>query len=114
MEQANRSRVSIRRAVPADAPGIARVRVITWKAQYTGIVPAGYLAQLSPEEDVPRWRQALAHPAPGRFILVAEDQAQIVGFAAAGPERTGDEVYWGRSTRSMCCLSINDRASAGS
>ncbi|WP_322802635.1 GNAT family N-acetyltransferase [Thermoflexus sp.] len=95
MEQANRSRVRIRRAVPEDALGIARVRVITWKAQYAGIVPAEYLAQLSPEEDAPRWRRTLAHPAPGQFILVAEDQAQIVGFAAAGPERTGDEVYRG-------------------
>lgn len=68
MEQANRALVRIRRAVPEDASGIARVRVITWKAQYTGIVPAGYLAQLSPEEDTPRWQQALAYPAHARAL----------------------------------------------
>lgn len=87
--------VSIREATPQDALGIGRVRVITWKAQYAGIVPAEYLDALSPQEDAHRWQEALAHPAPGRFVLVAETRGEIVGFAAAGPERTGDEEYRG-------------------
>jgi ribosomal protein S18 acetylase RimI-like enzyme len=87
--------VEIRQATPEDALGIARVRVITWRTQYAGVVPAEYLAQLTLEGDAARWRQGLTHPAPGRFVLVAEIQGEIVGFAAAGPEREGDEEYQG-------------------
>jgi hypothetical protein len=39
----------IREAAPADAPGIARVHVDTWRTTYQGIVPDQFLARLSYE-----------------------------------------------------------------
>lgn len=86
----------IRVATPADAPGIARVHVDTWRAAYAGLVPAPVLDALSVPVNAARWEGLLADPATRTWVAVAGD---VVAFAAAGPPRDADlapplgEVY---------------------
>ena len=35
-------------AGPGDAPGLGDVHVRAWRETYTGLLPAGYLAQMNP------------------------------------------------------------------
>ena len=86
----------IRAAELHDAPAIARVHIETWRSAYQGIVPDAYLASLSPAEREGQWRDVLADDGGARFVLLAQDEAdERIGFAAAGPERSGDPQYRG-------------------
>lgn len=85
----------IREATVADAASIARVRIDTWKSAYAGIIPAEHLASLSHEEYAQRLQERINSIQPEQFLLVAETQGEIVGFAYGGPERSGDDVYRG-------------------
>ena len=86
----------IREAQPADARGIARVHVESWRTSYAGLVPADFLAALSIEQREARWQAILADPDAQQFNFVAEDpHGHIAGFASGGPERDDDLVYRG-------------------
>jgi ribosomal protein S18 acetylase RimI-like enzyme len=86
----------IRAAQPEDAPAIGRVQVETWRAAYRGIVWDATLAGLSPTERARQWRELLADNSGARFIVVAQDATDgVSGFAAAGPERSGESTYQG-------------------
>ncbi len=88
------SGILIRVAETDDAVAIGRVQIETWRSAYRGIVSEPYLASLSPSERSAEWRDALADQAEARFTLVAHDEADgVIGFAAAGPERSGDHEY---------------------
>ena len=88
--------VRIREAVPADAGGITKVHVDTWRTAYAGIVPDEHLAGLSYRNREAVWLQILSRDKPAQCNLVAETGGgEIVGFAGGGPEREGDEVYRG-------------------
>jgi len=77
--------VRVREAMPADAVGIARVRVDTWRTTYRGIVPDATLANLSFEENEKRW-ECQVQGGDGRFTYVVEDEiGEVVGFASGGP-----------------------------
>lgn len=82
----------IRRATAEDAEAIARVHVASWRATYAGIVPAEFLAALSVEQRAAQWREAVT---PGRqsYLVVAEAEGEVIGFAVGGPEREGDPDY---------------------
>jgi ribosomal protein S18 acetylase RimI-like enzyme len=85
---ASREAVRVRRARQADAAGIARVHVESWRDTYRGIIPAAYLANLSWEQQTREWRRHLT--VAGNASFVAEsDRDGIVGFANGGPERSG-------------------------
>jgi ribosomal protein S18 acetylase RimI-like enzyme len=88
-------KVRIRAAVAADAPAIARVHVETWRSAYRGIVPPTFLAGLSVEERTGLWHKRIADPLGARFVFVVEVAEALVGFAAGGPERSGDPNYPG-------------------
>ena len=85
---------SIRDAVLADAEGIARVRVETWRAAYQGIVLDEVLDALSVERDTARWQDNFANNRLP-FVFVAEVDGGVVGFACGGPERGRDPEYAG-------------------
>lgn len=83
----------IREASVEDASAIARVAVDTWKTAYRGIIDDNYLNSLSYEEREKGWRQYPFHEC---YVYVAEDNTQnIIGFAAAGPERESNPMYQG-------------------
>ena len=87
--------IIIRPATIDDVPGMATVRVTTWKQAYAGIVPADFLNNLSIERNIEGWRKNLfLQPDPNDVRFVAErDTGQIVGFAIGGAERDGDPEY---------------------
>ena len=79
-----------REAVPADAGGVARVHVDSWRTTYRGIIADSILDDLSYELRQRHWHSALTEHRDRNFIHVAEsDDGQVVGFIAAGKEREG-------------------------
>jgi L-amino acid N-acyltransferase YncA len=78
----------IRRARVADAGGIARVYVESWRNSYAGLLPDPYLLGLSEPVLTARWRSQLAQPAEaaGTFVAVTRPEG-IVGFGTCGSQR---------------------------
>ena len=79
--------ITIREAVPADAAGIARVHVASWRTTYPGIMPQEHLDSLSVAEREQTWQGRLS-PDSGEFAIVAETESgEIVGFTNGGRDR---------------------------
>ena len=72
-----------------DAREIAEVHVHSWQAAYRGQVPDSYLEGLSVAKRELMWAEILKEQMGG--VLVAEDEARIVGFASFGPVRDKGE-----------------------
>lgn len=86
----------VRPATAADAAGIARVHVASWRSTYPGILPDGFLVNLSADAYARRWRALLGGGGRGRRTFVAVDPAEgIVGFSSCGPQRTAIQGYAG-------------------
>jgi ribosomal protein S18 acetylase RimI-like enzyme len=86
----------IRPAAVADADAIAAVHVATWQDAYAALLPGDVLAGLDVGEWAQRWRNRLADPAEGVFVLVVDEGDRIGGFVSGGPSRdrfAGGEVY---------------------
>jgi ribosomal protein S18 acetylase RimI-like enzyme len=76
----------IRRAVPGDARGIARVHVETWRSAYAGILPDRIMVQMSVDEKAAAWRQLVQRQDAVEAVIVAEmGDGSIIGFASCGP-----------------------------
>ncbi len=73
----------IRQANPEDAPRIAWVHLQSWKTTYQGIIPQPYIDGLQMDDGIRNWQERLTQ-ADGPFVIVAEDEAGIFGFAAGG------------------------------
>jgi len=79
--------MKIRKAVLADASGIAKVHVDSWRTTYADIVPKDYLNRLSYESREQLWKNSI----PNGGVYVAETSTgEIVGFLSGGKERTGN------------------------
>ncbi len=91
--------MTIREAVPADAEGVARVHVESWRTTYPGIMPQEHLDELSLVASTETWSLVLRGDAPRKtWVFVAEnDNGEIVGFVSGGAERTGDPDYAGEA-----------------
>ena len=88
--------MQIRLAKPEDAVEIARVHVSSWRTTYPGIVSAAVLERLSVERSQEYWLKGIASLESQSFVLVAEDErVGVVGFASAGPERSGNFPHQG-------------------
>jgi GNAT superfamily N-acetyltransferase len=99
--------MKIRKARAADADGIARVHVDSWRTTYAHLLPADYLAQLSVVERADHWQRVLSDPQASRIVFVADDPATgVVGFASGGPDRTGDLGFSGE----LYCIYLLERA----
>ncbi|MBW8487333.1 GNAT family N-acetyltransferase [Actinomadura parmotrematis] len=83
--------MTIRRAEPADAAGIATVHVRSWQSAYRGSIPQDHLDRLSADERRPLWEHRIAASSwPVRGVLVAETDGRLTGFAPFGPTRDKD------------------------
>ena len=81
----------VRRAEPQDAPFVARVHTASWQHAYRGLLPQEYLDGLSVEARTKTWAKAFSQlPSQTPTNLVAELDAQIIGFACVGPNRDND------------------------
>ena len=86
----------VRSATPADANGIARVQVDTWRTTYGGIVPDAHLATLSYRHRDSVWRRIISRKRSDESQFVAEtDAGEVVAFASGGRELAGDPEYDG-------------------
>ena len=77
--------MNIRPAVVDDARAIAQVHVLSWQHAYINLLPPAFLAALSVERREAMWLEELRVGSPS--LLVAEENAQVVGFCAFGPCR---------------------------
>ncbi len=81
----------IRRASPADAPGIADVHIRAWSETYRGIVPQDYIDALTYQKRLALWQNVL-EPGGDTIVHVAEIEQVIVGFSSAGPLRSEEDL----------------------
>ena len=83
----------VRNAELADAAGIARVHVATWRTAYRGLLPDDFLASLDAPAYTERWRRIVADSSSR--VYVAESAHGVTGFASCGRERAGEDGYRG-------------------
>jgi ribosomal protein S18 acetylase RimI-like enzyme len=81
---------TIRQAIAADALGIARVHVDTWRSTYQGIVPQAFLDSLDLEARAKQWEEWLVRE--GVRVFVAEDAGAVCGFISGGILHDGVHV----------------------
>lgn len=74
---------AVRPATPADATGIAQVRVDAWRTTYRGMMPAAYLAAMKVEDSRALWDRVLTAAPNTTSTVVAEAGGRVVGFASA-------------------------------
>lgn len=75
--------IRYRRATIEDAPAIADLHARSWRATYRGSYRDEYLDGPLDEERLHVWTSRLADPPPNQFVVVAESEDGIVGFACA-------------------------------
>ncbi|PYF08322.1 GNAT family N-acetyltransferase [Ureibacillus chungkukjangi] len=74
--------MQVRKAVMADAAGIAKVHVDSWQTTYRGIIPDDFLNKLSYEQRTELWKRNISEV--DNYVAVAEDEeGKIIGFASA-------------------------------
>ena len=91
--------ISIRRAKPSDAAGLASVHDASWREAYRGMIPGVALERMIAKRG-PRWWR-LATAARGRPLVVLDLGDRIGGYASYGPSRSlslpqrgeVDEIY---------------------
>jgi ribosomal protein S18 acetylase RimI-like enzyme len=88
----------VRAARSADAPGLARVQVASWRSTLADAVPASVLDELTSAEALAaweaRWLEAISNPPTSKHrvhVAVATPaEPAVLGFAAAGPATDDD------------------------
>ena len=86
----------IRKAIPDDAPNIAKVHVDSWRETYPGLMPEEILSSLSYEQREQFWRRTISEAPDEEFVYLAEDDpGMVMGFVSGGPEREGGSPFKG-------------------
>lgn len=80
--------MSLRRAVPHDAPAIARTHVDSWRSAYRNLVRCDRLAKMDYGRGAERFRESIL--AGLEDVFVAEESGNVVGFLAFGDCRDSD------------------------
>lgn len=78
--------MKVREAVAADAKGIARVHIDSWKTTYKNIISAEYLMNLNYGQRETMWEQ---NSFEGNVFVAENESGEIIGFSTGGKERTG-------------------------
>ena len=79
--------ITYRSATLEDAPAVAALHARSWRENYRGAYRDVYLDGPIDEERRAVWTERFAEPPPNQFVVVAEDENGLVGFAC---------VYGGR------------------
>ena len=77
--------MTVRRAKPTDARGIAEVHVASWQGAYRGFFPDEFLDNLSADNRETYWQEAIELGRSG--LLVYEKSGAVIGFASFGESR---------------------------
>ncbi len=80
--------VTLRRATPDDAEGIAAISVRAWAHAYEEFLDPRVLAARTVDSETERWRGLLAGSETQTWV--AELDSRIVGYAATGPSADRD------------------------
>lgn len=88
---------ALREAVPDDSEAVAALHVACWGETYRGLLPDKMIDSMNLPDRTVQWQRALERRADVKVIL-AEDDAGLVGFASGGPARGADlgatrEIY---------------------
>lgn len=73
---------TIREAGPADAENIGSLHAQSWKTAYRGLLPDSYLDNNLVAERKKYWSEKFPLLSAKEFVLVAENEKGIIGFAA--------------------------------
>lgn len=73
----------LRSATIADAVPIAALHAQSWRHAYRGALTAKYLSGPIDEDRLSVWTQRLETPEPTQFVVVAEKESRLCGFACA-------------------------------
>ena len=83
----------VRPAEIADAAGIARAHVASWRSTYRDLLPDAFLSSLTEAGYTDRWARVLAEGSSR--VYVVDEAGDVVGFASGGRERAGESGYAG-------------------
>lgn len=83
--------MKLRLALHTDAESIARLHAASWRFAYRAALSESFLAGDIVENRQKLWTERLASPAIGQFVMVAEQDESILGFACAYAKM--DAVY---------------------
>jgi GNAT superfamily N-acetyltransferase len=87
--QASTLQPRVRMATLADAEGMARISVDTWRLTYGGILPKDYLDRMRRTAQETQRRRMMVSADTAHFVAEEAATGEIVGFASAGPARDG-------------------------
>jgi GNAT superfamily N-acetyltransferase len=74
--------ITIRPANVRDAAAIARVRIDSWRVTYRGLIPDAYLAGMKEDDSTAIWERVLTAGPNTASVFVAENDGEVIGFAA--------------------------------
>jgi GNAT superfamily N-acetyltransferase len=80
--------LNLRRAIPADAPGLAEIHVAAWQKAYPGIVPDSHLKAFTVERRTERFREALENGTEETYLVELDGRA--IGILTLGDCRDAD------------------------
>jgi len=81
---------TIREMTLADCPRVSEIRIRGWQTAYKGLIPQSYLDALSVAEETARRRERFGRGGGEVVNLVAEQDAEVVGWVCHGPYRDGE------------------------
>lgn len=84
--------MNIRFANAEHAAAIAALHAASWSATYGNVLSPTYLRDVVPVERQTIWRERFANPKANQFILIAEENSVVLGFACAF---AGEHPQWG-------------------
>ena len=108
--------MTIRRALPDDAPALARLHVDAWRVAYRGLVPDSRLDGLDYDRRAVRFREQVEEAPDQTYVI--EQEGQLLGFLTLGacrdpdvdPQITGEiwgiylaPQYWRRGAGTLLC-----------
>lgn len=83
--------VLVRRAERADAAGIARVHVESWRSSYAGILSDRFLLSMREDRNAGQWRRIIGNAHCDETVMVAARRIgqgeQVLAFGSAGRSR---------------------------
>src|SRR5213593_2126239 len=82
-------RVSLRRALPADAETVGRIHVESWNVAYRGIMPDDVIARTDLAYRTTFWAERIADQAWPVFLI--EENGKAVAFCQMIPTRDADD-----------------------
>ena len=102
--------MQLRTARAQDAAAIAALHAASWRACYRGALSDAYLDGELDAERGRVWWQRLNEPAPNQYVLVAEQDGHLQGFACA---YLGSDPQWGTLLDNMHVAAALQRRGVG-